>query len=110
MAYNIYMIFIETKIFTKEIKRLLPDDEYHKLQVALVFRPDAGKLIPGSNGLRKIRWNLSGHGKRGSLRIIYYWDEQDIIYMLYPYKKSETEDLTKDQIKVLSSLVKEWLK
>jgi hypothetical protein len=37
------MIFIETKIFTKEIKRFLPDDEYHKLQVELVFRPDAGK-------------------------------------------------------------------
>ena len=66
------MLFIETSIFTREIKRLLPDESYRMLQTALMFRPDAGDLIPGSGGLRKIRWNLPRQGKRGALRVIYY--------------------------------------
>ena len=109
MAYKLCMIFIETSIFTKEIKRLLPDEEYRALQGALHLRPDAGDLIRGSGGLRKIRWNLPGKGKRGSLRVIYYWDTPDTIYMLLPYAKTEQEDLTPTQLKILNSLVKEWL-
>ena len=105
----IWMIFIETSIFTKEIKSLLPDDEYKNLQFALMFRPDAGDLIKGSGGLRKIRWKIPGEGKRGGLRVIYYWDPVDTIFMLYPYKKNEQEDLTRGQLKTLSELVKEWL-
>ena len=96
-------------MFTKEIKRLLPDEEYFALQGALLLRPDAGDLIRGSGGLRKIRWNLPGKGKRGSLRVIYYWDTPNRIYMLLPYRKTEQEDLTPKQLKILSSLVKEWL-
>ena len=103
------MIFIETSIFTKEIKSLLPDSEYRLLQRDLVLRPDAGKLIRGSGGLRKIRWNLPSEGKRGGVRIIYYWDVPDKIYMLFPYKKTEKEDLTLRQLKVLKNIVKEWL-
>lgn len=103
------MIFIETSIFTKEIKRLLPDDEYRALQGALMLRPDAGDLIRGSGGLRKIRWNLPGQGKRGGLRVIYYWETPAVIYMLLPYGKTEQADLTPDQLKILSTLVKEWL-
>ena len=76
-----------TSIFTKEIRRLLPDDDYKQLQTALMLRPDAGDLIHGTGGLRKIRWNLPHKGKRGSLRVIYYWDKGNIIYMLLPYKK-----------------------
>ena len=64
------MIFIETSIFTKEIQNLISDDNYRMLQAALMLRPDAGRLIRGGGGLRKIRWKLSGTGKRGALRII----------------------------------------
>ena len=103
------MIFIETSIFTKEIQKLLPDDEYRILQQNLMIRPSAGSLIKGSSGLRKIRWKSPGEGKRGGLRIIYYWEPPDRIYMLFPYKKAEQEDLTQAQIKVLSKLVKEFL-
>ena len=103
------MIFIETSTFTKEIQRLIPDDIYRMLQSALMLRPDAGSLIRGGSGLRKIRWNLPGSGKRGSLRIIYYWDPPDIIYMLFPYRKNEQEELTMDQIKLLRGIVKELL-
>jgi mRNA-degrading endonuclease RelE of RelBE toxin-antitoxin system len=74
MAYIGVVIFIETSVFTREIKNLLPDEEYRMLQTALMFRPDAGDMIRGGGGLRKIRWNLPGRGKRGALRVIYYWD------------------------------------
>jgi len=103
------MVFIETSIFTKEIKQLLSDDSYRMLQTALMLRPDAGRLIKGSGGLRKIRWSLPGKGKRGALRIIYYWSPPNTIFMLLPYRKTEQEDLTTQQLKLLQRLVKEML-
>ncbi|MBN1831595.1 MAG: type II toxin-antitoxin system RelE/ParE family toxin [Deltaproteobacteria bacterium] len=103
------MIFIETSIFTKEITDILPDESYQKLQSVLMLRPKAGKVIRGSGGLRKIRWNLPGSGKRASLRVIYYWDPPDTIFMLFPYRKTEQEDLTPDQLKLLRKMVKEFL-
>ena len=103
------MVFIETSIFTKELVKLLSDDEYRILQHNLVIRPTAGSLIKGTGGLRKIRWKSSGKGKSGGLRIIYYYDPPDKIYMLFPYKKSDQEDLTPAQVKTLSKLVKEFL-
>ena len=103
------MVFIETSVFTKEITRLLPDEHYRMLQTALMLRPDAGDLIQGSGGLRKVRWNLPGRGKRGALRVIYYWDPPDVIFMLLPYGKTDQEDLTPKQLRLLRALVKEWL-
>lgn len=104
------MIFIETPIFTKTIKNLFPDDDYRKLQQTLVIRPEAGDIISGGGGLRKIRWNIPGSGKRGGLRLIYYWDiRNETIYMLLIYKKSRQDDLTPDQLKQLRNLVKELL-
>ena len=84
----------------------MDDDEYAKLQLALALRPDWGKVIPGGGGLRKLRWAGSGRGKRGGLRIIYYWQTADNeIWMLLAYPKSEWEDLSHDQIKQLKRLV-----
>ncbi len=75
------------------------------------MRPEAGDLIRGSGGLRKIRWSLPGKGKRGGLRIIYYWDKPEgIFYMLTVYKKSKKADLSRSQIKIFRQLVEEWLK
>lgn len=110
LAYTSGMILIETPLFTKEIDRLLDEEAYRELQMVLVKRPDAGTLIPGSGGLRKIRWASAGAGKRGGARIIYYWHVPDAIFLLYPFKKNEAEDLTKDQLKKLGKLVMEWLK
>jgi len=103
------MIFIETSIFAKEIQNLISDDSYRMLQTALMLRPNAGRSIRGSGGLRKIRWNLPGTGKRGALRIIYYWSPPDTIFMLFPYRKTEQEDLNPDQLKLLRRMVKELL-
>ena len=84
---------------------MLPDDNYKQLQTALMLRPDAGDLIHGTGGLRKIRWNLPHKGKRGSLRVIYFWDGGNTIFMLLPYKKTKMDDLSTLQLKRLRSLV-----
>ena len=74
-----------------------------------MLNPGAGSIIKGSGGLRKIRWNLPGEGKRGALRVIYYFDQPETIYMVFMYKKNEQEDLTPDQIKILKKAIKENL-
>jgi len=61
------MVFIETPIFTADVGELLSDDEYAALQEHLVGQPNAGPVIAGAGGLRKIRWAVSGKGKRGVL-------------------------------------------
>lgn len=104
------MRFIETLIFTAEIDTLLSPAEYQALQQALFLRPDAGALIPGSRGLRKLRWRVGGTGKRGGLRVIYYWDvPAETFYLLLVYRKSRQEDLTPTQLKLIQRLIQEEL-
>jgi len=103
------MEFIETSIFTKQVIKLLPDTRYRMLQSTLMLNPGAGAIIKGSDGLRKVRWNLPGAGKKGALRIIYYFDQPKTIYMLFMYKKNKQEDLTPEQVKILKKAVKENL-
>jgi hypothetical protein len=89
---------------------LLDHDSYQALKSSLILRPGAGVVIPRSGGLRKIRWALPGQGKRGGCRIIYFWDETtETFFMLYAYRKSQQEDLTSGQFRILSRLVREEL-
>jgi hypothetical protein len=103
------MEIIETVVFTKAIVKLMPDDEYKMLQHYLVCRPDAGVLIVGGGGLRKIRWSVPGRGKSGGIRTIYYWDRRESIYMLLCYRKNEQENLTPKQLSSLRMYIKENL-
>ena len=102
------MDILETKIFTRQVQALLDDEEFRRLQTTLVIRPDAGDLIPGGGGLRKTRWGAQGRGKRGGVRVIYYWAvKQDRILMLLVYAKNEQDRLTAEQIKVLRKIIEE---
>ena len=100
------MVIVETHVFTRQVTNLLTDEEYIQLQVALIMRPEAGRMIPGSGGLRKVRWQGKGHGKRGGMRVIYFWAEsRSRILLLFMYAKGEQDDLTPDQLKALRQLV-----
>jgi hypothetical protein len=78
------------------------------LQNFLLATPDAGDVIPGGSGLRKLRWSVQGRGKRGGARVIYYrYVPGDRIYLIYAYAKNAQENLTRDQIKTLATLMKE---
>lgn len=105
------MLFVETSTFTRQVTELLKDEEYRRLQEVLLMRPEAGDLIPGGGGLRKLRWRVAGKGKRGGSRVIYYWDVPDeTFFMLMIYKKSQKTDLTQRQLNALRILVEERLK
>jgi mRNA-degrading endonuclease RelE of RelBE toxin-antitoxin system len=102
MPYSICMVFIEAPIFSKHIYDYLDDKSYSALQQALALRPEAGKKIPGSGGLRKIRWAGAGRGKRGGLRIIYYWLREDgQIWLLTVYAKNEAENIPNSVLKLI---------
>ena len=88
----------------------MADAEYSRLQAALVLQPELGDLIPGTGGLRKIRWTeeARGSGKRGGVRVIYYWHRTDaLIYMLLAYSKRERDDLSTEQKRLLRKLLGE---
>jgi mRNA-degrading endonuclease RelE of RelBE toxin-antitoxin system len=100
------MIIVETPTFTRRVQALLPDEQYRLLQNELVGNPNLGRLIPGSGGLRKLRWSTAGRGKRGGVRIIYYWlTARDTILMLFIYPKGVQDDLTRKQLKALKGIV-----
>ena len=76
------MVFIETTVFTRQLLDLLGDEEYLRLQERLAKNPEEGVLIGGTGGLRKIRLGRARSGKRGGLRIIYYWHAKSDILLL----------------------------
>ena len=86
--------FVETKLFTQLVQRYLSDDEYAALQAAIVANPEAGDVIRGSGGVRKLRWGLSGRGKRGGVRVVYYLRLQSgQVWMLTLYAKNEADSI-----------------
>lgn len=86
--------FIETKLFTRLVSEYLSDDEYRELQKALMADPEAGNVVPGSGGVRKVRWRAAGRGKRGGYRVIYFAKlAQGVIWMLTMYPKNVAENI-----------------
>jgi len=107
------LTFRETALFTKQIVERLTDLEYLELQSALILQPELGDLIPDSGGLRKLRWVESrrGKGKRGGVRVIYYWySPQSLIYFLLCYSKGERDDLSSDERRSLKRLIAQEFK
>jgi hypothetical protein len=88
------LTFVETPLFTKLVGGYLDDLEYEALQRALARNPELGDVIPGSGGIRKVRWAVRGRGKRGGVRVIYFVRSQlGVIWMLTIYAKSEAQDI-----------------
>ncbi|MFG0631764.1 type II toxin-antitoxin system RelE/ParE family toxin [Pseudomonas sp. xss_2] len=103
------MLFIETPVFTKRVKELLDDDTYRALQLRLMDHPEAGDVIEGTGGLRKIRVAAKGQGKRGGARVIYYhFVTASRLAMLYIYPKNEQIDLSVQQRKALKAVIEHW--
>jgi hypothetical protein len=100
------MVFIETSVFTRHVIEALTDEQYGQLQGFLLARPGAGDLIKGSGGIRKLRWALPGRGKRGGVRVIYFWRvSESQILMLTMYAKNEQANLSAAQVKQLAKFV-----
>lgn len=86
--------FIETPFFTKALEHYLSDDEYALLQGHLNRHPETGVLVSGSGGVRKMRWGVSGRGKHGGVRVIYYLRKtRTEIWMLTIYGKNVRENV-----------------
>lgn len=103
------MLFIETDIFTEDVKTLLDDDEYPKLQLFLATQPDYGDLIQNTGGLRKIRWLSGGRGKRGGVRVIYFHRTREFeIRLLLIYRKGIKDDLSAGEKAILKKMIERW--
>jgi hypothetical protein len=102
------MEFFEAPAFTRYLSRYLNDEQYRELQTALASTPDLGDLMPGTGGFRKLRWADArrGKGRRGGLRVIYYWfGNLDQLWMMSIYDKNEASDLTPDQRRALKAAI-----
>lgn len=102
-AYSLTVFtFIESSIFERVLPVYLDDDEYSDLQQSLMQNPEAGEVVPGSGGVRKVRWSRPGTGKRGGLRIIYFVRYRpNEIWMLTLYAKAKRENVPAHILKQL---------
>jgi hypothetical protein len=101
-----YIIFIETKIFSKRIAGLISDSAFAEFQADLAQNPEKGPVIEGTGGLRKVRWKLKGKGKSGGIRIMYLFLKTDnVIHLVFVFAKSESDNLADDEKKQLKNIV-----
>lgn len=104
--------FVETAPFARIRADYLTDDDYRELQEALLNEPRIGDTIAGTGGLRKVRWVLSGSskGKRGGIRVIYYWWSETGRFLMFTlYAKGEAVDLSSDEKKQFKNMLQSLL-
>jgi hypothetical protein len=102
------MEFIESSAFTRQLSQYLSEEGYRALQNALARNPQAGDLMPGTGGFRKVRWAdpRRGKGRRGGLRIIYYYFARDSqIWLMTLFDKNEAADLSPTEKKSLKAAI-----
>jgi mRNA-degrading endonuclease RelE of RelBE toxin-antitoxin system len=103
------MIFIETPVFTEDLHEHLSDEEYQQFQQYLAANPEVGDVIVGTGGLRKVRWTCGGKGKRGGVRVIYYYlCLASQIRLLLIYRKGAKDNLTELEKGLLRKLNQGW--
>ena len=100
--------FIETRLFTKLVLEYLSEEDYAALQEALMRAPEAGPVIPGSGGVRKLRWGAPGRGKRGGYLVIYYVRRaHGIIWLLTMYPKNVAENIPANVLRQIAKEVED---
>ena len=107
------MEFVEAPAFTRNLSGYLNDDDYRDLQTRLARNPEVGDLMPGTGGFRKMRWADArrGKGRRGGLRIIYFYFRSDHqIWLMSLYDKGEAADLTVKEKRALKAVMERQLK
>lgn len=105
-------VFVELPPFERYRANYLDDDAFVRLQELLMLNPEAGALMPGTGGLRKLRFadERRRKGKRGGLRVIYYWWDGGLQFWLFTiYDKDKVSDLTKAQREMLKQMMKNEL-
>jgi len=104
LGYTVQTV-AETPTFTRQADKLFSEDEKRELINLLAENPLAGDIIRGTGGVRKLRYATSGQGKRGGMRVIYYYlDETMPIYLLLAYGKAAKTDLRSDEKRRVSAL------
>ena len=102
------MEFVEAPAFTRYLREYMDDEGYRAFQQELARKPEAGDLIPGTGGFRKVRWSDSrrGKGRRGGLRVIYYhFAAEHQIWLMTLYSKNEAADLTAGEKRMLKAAI-----
>ncbi len=93
--------------FLSATKKLMDDEERAELVGYLAFHPTAGDVIPGSGGVRKLRWGLEGRGKRGGARVIFFFHDMDMpLYLMTAYAKNERENVSQAEINTLQKIAR----
>lgn len=113
MTYNYSMnneklpqTIVELSPYIRTINAMWDEDTQAEFKNYIAYNPLAGDVIPGTGGIRKIRWQSSGHGKRGGTRVIYYvYNENNPIYLLTAYNKNVQKDMSSKEKKLLANLV-----
>jgi mRNA-degrading endonuclease RelE of RelBE toxin-antitoxin system len=110
MPHNLFvgvpmLTIVETSAFARRAEKLLTEEEHGELLFYLAVHPDSGDEIPGTGGVRKIRFSAKGRGKSGGVRVVYYFfDEENPLYAILIYGKNEQADLTPEQKKEVTGL------
>lgn len=99
--------FIETSLFTRQIREIATDDELKTLQSELIGSPEKGDLIQGTGGLRKVRVATGNQGKSGSARVIYFLATAEVIYLVMAYPKSTKDSLSASEKAALKKLTQQ---
>jgi hypothetical protein len=98
---------VETDEFLAATRKLMDDGERTELVGYLAYNPTAGVVIPGTGGVRKLRWGLEGRGKRGGARVIFFYHDMEMpLYLLTAYAKNERENLSQSEVNTLQKLAR----
>lgn len=97
---------VETPVFLRQADAIWDENDRQALVDHIARNPESGNLIPGTGGVRKVRWTRPGSGKRGGARVIYFYYHADApLFLLLAYAKASRTDMTQDEKRAASAFV-----